>query len=75
MLELLALLGCQEGVNLFSRCQQLFARLRLEAGAQFAHALLAIGHDLVYALALFGRELQLAGKNLNKFPIEEGRTG
>lgn len=72
LLKLLALSGCQEGVNLVPRFQQLFARLRLEAGAQFAHALLAIGHDLVDPLALFGREAQLTGENLNKFPVKEG---
>ena len=72
--NLLALLGRQEGVNLLPRFRQLLAGLRFEAGAQFAHALLALGHDLVNPLALLGGKPQLAGEDLHKFPVEERGT-
>ncbi len=75
LLKLLALRGRQESVNLVPRFQQLFARLRLEAGAQLAHPFLTIGHDPINLPMLFGREVQLAGDNLHKFPTEERGAG
>ena len=74
-LKLLALFGRQHGANLLPRFRQLFTGLRFEAGAQLAHVLLAIGYDLVYPFVLLGGEPQLPGENLNKFPVEEWRTG
>lgn len=69
-IKLLALFGCEDGLDLLVDALHFFAQLRLKLGAHLPDAFLTFNHELLNFVALFGRELELTIKTQDKLAIQ-----